>query len=138
MLFKQSLVAFIISALLASCTGTPTAVNCKQYKTGKFRLSVNRDGKVINYIIERNNSIQTEQCAEAGVDATYKIGWKDDCTYQLVFMNGKDKLPAEAEKIKRKMVILTTILSGTDNYYLFESTNNLSDNVLKDTMWVIK
>lgn len=138
MLFKQSLFAFIVSAFLASCTGTPAAVNCKQYKTGKFRFSATYDGKRVNYIIERNNSTQTEQCAEMGADGTYKISWKDDCTYLLAFMTGKDNLPPEAEKVKRKMVIETTILGGTENYYLFESTNNIYDHVMKDTMWVVK
>jgi hypothetical protein len=138
MLFKQLLFAFIALYFLASCTGTPAVVNCKQYKTGKFRFSGTQDGKRINYIIERNNSTQTEKCQERNSDGTYKISWKDDCTYLLAFMSGNDSLPEELEKVKRKMVIETTILSGTENYYTFESTNNIYDHVMKDTMWVIK
>jgi hypothetical protein len=138
MLYKQPLLAIVAIALLASCADTPTAVNCKQYRTGKFRFTENKEGKIVNYIIERNGSTQTEQCAEMGLDATYKISWKDDCTYLLAFMSGKDNVPPEAEKVKRKIVIETTILSGTENYYLFESTNNLFDHVTKDTMWVVK
>ncbi|HEY8895296.1 MAG TPA: hypothetical protein VIM79_10800 [Niastella sp.] len=138
MLFKQFSFAFIISTFLASCANTPTAVNCKRYRTGKFRFSANFDGKVVNYLIDRNNSTQTEQCAEMNSDGTYKISWKDDCTYLLAYMSGKDSLPPEQEKLKRKMVIETTILGGTEDYYIFESTNNMYDKVMKDTMWVIK
>lgn len=138
MLIKQFSIALIASTLPAACADTPAEVNCKQYKTGKFRFSANYDGKIVNYIIDRNNSTQTEQCAEMNSDGTYKISWKDDCTYLLAFMNGKDSLPPEQEKLKRKMVIETTILGGTENYYIFETTNNLFDKVMKDTMWVIK
>jgi hypothetical protein len=133
---KQSLFAIIAVALLASCADSPTPVNCKQYKTGKFRFSDNNNGKIVQYFIERNNGVQTEH--RDGEEGTYKISWKDDCTYLLVFMNGSEHLTPEEEKVKRKMVIETTILSGTENYYIFESTNNLFDAVMKDTMWVIK
>jgi hypothetical protein len=134
---KQSLFSIIAVALLASCADSPTPVNCKQYKTGKFRFTDANSGKIVNYIIERNNSTQTEQCAETNSDGTYKISWKDDCTYLLAYMNGNDSLPPEQEELKRKMVIETTILGGTEDYYIFESTNNLVDQVMKDTMWVI-
>ena len=138
MIFKQPLIAIVAITLLASCADTPTAVNCKQYRTGKFRFTENREGKIVNYIIERNNSTQTEQSPEKDSYGTYKISWKDDCTYLLAFMSGNDNLPPEMEKVKRKMVIETKILSGTENYYLFESTNNIYDHVMKDTMWVVK
>jgi hypothetical protein len=138
MLFKQSLFAFIALYFLASCTGTPAVVNCKQYKTGKFRFSDKNDGKIVNYIIERDNSTQTEQCAEMNSNSTYKISWKDDCTYLLAFMNGTDSLPPEQEKLKRKLVIETTILDGTEDYYIFKSTNNMFDYVLQDTLWLVK
>lgn len=138
MLFKQFSFAFIISAFLASCANTPTAVNCKQYRTGKFRFTGANNGKIVNYIIERNNSIQTEQCPEMGTYGTFKISWKDDCTYLLAYMSGKESLSPEEEKLKRKMVLETTILGGTENYYIFETTNNLVDQVMKDTMWLIK
>ena len=137
MLFKQISFAFIISALLASCANTSTTVNCKQYMNGKFRFTSNDNGKVVNYIIERYNSTQTEKCVETNAEGTYKISWKDDCTYLLAFMSGTDTLSPEDEKLKRRLVIETSILSGTENYYIFESTNNLFDKVMKDTMWVI-
>jgi hypothetical protein len=138
MKLNQSVFAVLISAMFASCAGTPTPVDCKQYKTGKFRFSAVIDDKAVHYLIERNNDTQTESYLDSGVVAYYKINWKDDCTYQLVYLNETASLPEQELKMKRKMVIQATIISGTKDYYVFEASNNLFDKVLKDTMWVIK
>jgi hypothetical protein len=135
---KQFVIIIFISAVLASCADTPKPVDCKQYKNGKFRFSGNFNGRKINYIIERNNKTQVEQCAELGTTSTFMVNWKDDCTYQLVFMNDNDSLSLEVQNAKRKTVVQTTILSGTENYYLFETSSSLYDKVMKDTMWLIK
>ena len=137
MKLKQSVSVVLTSAMLASCTGTPTPVNCKQYKNGKFRFSDIINDKTVHYIVERNNEMQTEHYLETGTVATYKVNWKDDCTYQLVYLNETATLPAGELKMKRKLVVQTTIISATKDYYIFEASNNLFDKVMKDTMWVV-
>jgi hypothetical protein len=136
MRLRQSVFPVLLSAVLSSCSDKP--VDCKRYKTGKFRFTANYNGKPIHFILERNDATQTEVCEELNAVANYKVNWKDDCSYQLVFLNGTDSLPEEAHNRRRKMVIQTAILSGTENYYLFEVSNNLDDRQTKDTMWVIK
>lgn len=128
----------LIATVFASCSGKPTEVNCKKYRTGKYHFTAEYDGKKLHFAIDRNKETQTEVCEELNAVANYKIQWKDDCSYQLVFMDGKDNLPAEVKQIRRKMVVYTTILSGTDDYYLFETSSNLYDMVRKDTIWVTK
>jgi hypothetical protein len=120
-----------------SCSNTPISVNCKQYKTGRFRFSLN-DVKKTSFIIERNNNTQTEKYEDSGIVCNYKINWKDECTYQLVYLNGNENQTREEQDIQRKLVIDATIISGTEDYYIFEASNNLDEDVLKDTMWVVK
>jgi hypothetical protein len=138
MKLKQSIFAVLTLILLASCAGTPAPVDCKQYKNGKFRFSAVIDDKRVHYVIERSNDTQIEHSVESGTVATYKINWKDDCAYQLVYLHETASLPEQELKMKRKMVVQTTILSGTKDYYVFEASNNLFDKVMKDTMWVAK
>lgn len=130
--------AVLILFVLASCADTPKPLDCKQYKNGKYRFNFNYGGRIVQFVVERNNGNQTERCAELGAFGYFKVNWKDDCNYQLVYLNGADSLPPEAKERRRKMVTYTKILSGTDNYYLYEATNNLNDNVMNDTMWLIK
>ena len=52
--------------------------DCQQFKTGKFR---NVENGMLKSVIERNDSIQTEQYGKQII--RLKVKWLDDCTYQL-------------------------------------------------------
>lgn len=58
---------------------------CEKFKTGKFQ---NIEKGIVKSIIERNDSIQTEQYGEKKIKL--KIEWINECSYRLIFMEGND------------------------------------------------
>ena len=132
-------VIILISIIFfSSCSDSSTSTNCSLYKEGTFYCHINDGKKVVRYTITRKGQDQTEKNEENGDIAKYKILWTDSCSYDLIFIEGTENLPKEMLDFKRKLVIHTNILSGTSNYFLFKSTSNLDDHVLKDTIWLTR
>jgi len=124
--------------LFVACSGSSTSTNCSLYKEGTFYYHFKDGKKVVHFTITRKGADQTEKNEENGNIYTYKIHWTDSCSYDLIFIQGTDTLPKELLNLKRKMIVHTTILSGTKKYYLFKSTSDLDDHVLQDTIWLTK
>lgn len=103
---------------------------------GIFYYHFDIDGKRNAVKIMRNDLIQTEIDNARGDTSNFTINWIDSCSYELHFKEGTEVLSEELLALKKKMIVRTTILSGTKDYYLFKSTRNLIDGVLNDTIWV--
>jgi hypothetical protein len=109
---------------------------CSRYKTGHFLFHVRDQGKDLSYSIIRNDTIQTEINHQTGDTSKLRIKWTGDCSYELRFLVGTAETDGLLLLLKKSMVLSNVIQGGTERYYLFESKNNLSTMVLKDTIWV--
>ena len=137
-LFMKSSITLItlvaVCLLLLSFQRFSVLPGCAPYKKGTFYYHFTSQGKTFNYTVTRSDSTQTESNQLTGNSAVFKIRWSGDCFYELRFISGTETLSKELSDLKRQMVVRTKIVSGTKDYYLFESTSNLSANVLKDTV----
>lgn len=115
--------------------------DCGQYKFGKFYIYNKVSRQRIN--IERKDSLQVETNAETGDITVMKVNWVGDCEYELLF---NYMTPKEVSKAKRSQTVVETsaniplqikILSGTDNYYVFEASKQ-GFKPLRDTVWLVK
>ncbi len=133
-------VIFLISAglILSAHLYVPNRNKCDQYRNGTFYYHFKINEKISQYTVTRNDSMQIEANDKTGDIAKYSIRWIDNCSYELKFIGGSKILPEELLNLKKTMVVQTTILSGTTEYYLFKSTTNLTKLVLSDTIWLKK
>lgn len=136
-IFGSFVLLFVVGL---SFTGIPVN-DCSQYMFGKFYFYNKTSKEKVN--IERKDSFQIETNATTGDITIMKVYWKSDCEYELVF---NYMTPKEVSKAKRPIPIVEAsadiplrikILSGTDQYYLFEATKK-GYKPLRDTMWLEK
>lgn len=115
--------------------------DCSQYRFGKFYIYNKVSKQRVN--IERKDSLQIETNAESDDITVMTVKWVGECEYELLF---NYMTPKEVSKSKRSQAVVETsvdiplrirILSGTDNYYLFEATKK-GFKPLRDTMWLVK
>jgi hypothetical protein len=115
--------------------------NCGQYKVGKFYVYNKVSKQRVN--IERKDSLQIEMNVETGDITVLNVNWVSDCEYELLFNYAT---PKEVSKSKRSQTVVEVsaniplrikILSGTDNYYLFEASKQ-GFKPLRDTVWLVK
>src|SRR6185503_14870070 len=115
--------------------------DCGQYKFGKFYVYNKVNNQRIN--IERKDSLQIETNLESGDITVMKVNWVGECEYELLF---NYITPKEVSKSKRSQNVVETsaniplrikILSGTDQYYVFEASKQ-GFKPLQDTVWLVK
>lgn len=115
------LLPFSLLSLFLSAQST----DCASVEDGHF-LVVAETG---NTEIHRKGSKQYEYGRSSGLKLVFKVKWLDECTYELklkkVVENPK-KLP-----IPTDMVVTSTIVEVTNDYYKVETTSNLFDEVLE-------
>lgn len=118
-----------------------SSYDCTQYRVGKFYIYNKVSKQRIN--IERKDSLQIETNAETGDITVMKVSWTAECEYDLLF---NYTTPKEVSKSKRSQSVTESsaniplrikILSGTDNYYVFEASKQGLKS-LRDTVWLIK
>jgi hypothetical protein len=121
-------------------TGTKEMQTCDKYKTGRFYIYNRMNKQRIN--IERKDSLQIET-NENGDITVLKVNWTGPCEYELIFnyMTPKEiSKRDDSQKIVGAMgntPLQINILSGTENYYLFEARKDGFLN-LRDTVWLVK
>jgi len=131
---------FIIIGIFffVACSDSSASKNCSLYKEGTFSYHYKNGEKVFHVTFTRKGPDQTEKSEEDGYIDKYKILWTDSCSYDLIFIEGSENQPKDLLNYKRKNVVHTTILSGTNKYYLFKSTSDLNDRVIQDTIWLAR
>ena len=123
-----------------SFTDNSEMQTCEKYKTGKFYFYNKANKQRIN--IERKDSLQIET-NESGDITVLKVNWTGACEYELFFNYVTPKeisKKADVQKIVESMgnkPLQIKILSGTDNYYLFEARQE-GFMSLRDTVWLVK
>ena len=138
-LLKYLLLFCAISTVL-SFNSITEVQTCDRYKTGKFYIFNKVNKQRIN--IERKDSLQIET-NENGDLTVLKVNWIGPCEYQLFFNYMTPKDIAKSKTVQRvietsvDLPLQIKILSGTDNYYVFEASKQGFQN-LRDTVWLVK
>lgn len=128
--------AIVFSVSLNSCITKSKPENCTMYLQGSFRYKFRLNNILHFYSIVRNDTLQYEKNLSTGDSAVYKITWTDSCIYELRYITGNTHQSEEELENQKKSIITTTILGGTEKYYLFKTTANTHSTVLNDTIWV--
>ena len=138
-LLKYLLLFCAISTVL-SFNSITVVQTCDRYKTGKFYIFNKVNKQRIN--IERKDSLQIET-NENGDLTVLKVNWIGPCEYQLFFNYMTPKDIAKSKTVQRvietsvDLPLQIKILTGTDNYYVFEASKQGFQN-LRDTVWLVK
>jgi hypothetical protein len=119
----------------------PLMQDCDKYRTGKFYIYNKATKQRIN--IERRDSLQIETNEQTGDITVLKVNWTGPCEYELLFNYMTPKEISKNKDIQRifdangDLPLQIKILSGTDNYYVFEAGRRGLKN-LRDTVWLVK
>jgi hypothetical protein len=137
------IITAVLSAVILSCHSKKNApFDCDRYRTGSFYYTGKGEEIPHRFEVTRTDSLQTERDETNGSVLQEKISWVDDCGYKLLFQaeSGADHHRDSALQYKmdsfRKIPLETVILSGTPDYYIFETRGNSLSFVYRDTMWV--
>lgn len=127
--------------IVMSIMAKPSVQSCDIYKLGKFYIYNKVSKQRID--IERKDSLQIEINTENGDITVMKVNWTSGCEYELLF---NYMTPKEISKSKKSQTVVETyaniplrikILSGTENYYVFEASKQ-GFKSLQDTVWLVK
>lgn len=134
---KTSIIKFLIATLfIVSCASTKRQNMCDYYKKGKFGLKSKVDNAY--YIINREDSIQTETNSKTGQTATLRITWTTPCEYQLQFKTISKNNGDSIDTFIQTRPIKTKIFLATKDYCIFESHMDNVDFIYRDTIWRLK
>ncbi len=124
----------LLFILLLSCS-IKQVPDCSRLKVGKFIYYLKFTDT--RYVIERNDSIQTETNQTTDAVSKSKIKWLTPCDYQLIFLSRSptDTSQNEIEKKAEAIPLNTKIIKTAKNYYVFESSKEGISMVLRDTIW---
>ena len=119
----------------------PPVQSCDKYRFGRFYIYNKANRQRIH--IERKDSLQVETNELTGNITVLKVKWTSPCEYELMF-NYTTPKEITKDEIKPKIVesigvtpLYIKILSGTDDYYVFEARKEGFMN-LRDTVWFLK
>ena len=119
----------------------PLMQDCNKYRTGKFYIYNKQSKQRVDIV--RKDSLQIETNANGDI-TVLNVKWTGDCQYELLF---NYMTPKEVSRTATKQPVFEAeraivpfrikILSGTDDYYLFEASKEGFKN-LRDTVWLVK
>lgn len=104
----KKITLLLLPLMLASCYNTE--LNCKDFKTGKFRSEITVNGEKHFTISERTENLVIE--TYKGKTDTASVRWISDCEYVLQQLHPKNMREKQAIDIK--------ILTTSKNSYTFE------------------
>lgn len=125
---------FLFSGLIflsAACGNQQKEQDCSRYRTGHFKWHAQTPNGLRRYILERNDSIQLETDINSGMVTTMKIKWISPCRYELAYIKSNRYMPDSVIQFRKAHNVITTIVPGTHDYYLFESKADGFDHILK-------
>jgi virulence-associated protein VapD len=114
----------ILLAVLLLSTANAQNNDCKNFKTGKFKITAN--GSTV--YIDRTKETQIET-VDDGTRIILKIKWIDDCTYTLQFVkyaSNPNNMPLDTE-----MILTVKITSISKESYFQETTSDKFKEVFK-------
>jgi hypothetical protein len=136
----RKLFIFSLSVLISllSCVRNSNLSECFKYKVGSFYYKVRSPAGTSITKFVRNDTLQTEIITNTSDTGVFDIKWLDTCNYQMKFKKVVSNKPDSLIDLMKSMTIKISILGGTENYYLFESSNDKNNYVLRDTIWLIR
>ena len=127
----------IVLSLLA-CGFSEKDSSCDRFKQGDFRYRLREQNYHTDFLIHRNDSIQTEVDSKSGKTSKLSIKWTGECKYELRLLETTFDFPDSVQRIRKTFPAKTEILGLTKDYYIFQTTRDNSDFVLTDTLWIDK
>ena len=140
MQISKSLLLFSVILIILPAFSKTANQNCDKYRTGNFYIFNKGNKEKIN--IERKDSLQIET-HENGDITVLKVNWTGACEYELSFNYMTPKEVSKRDNVQQIVESLgnstlhVKILTGTDDYYLFEARKDGFRN-LRDTVWLVK
>lgn len=122
--------------LLASFALGHKQGDCREFRHGKFELRSKFDNSI--YLINRNDSIQTETNKNTGHVVRAKIKWTGECEYELLYFEETKNTPDTINLFLQKRPLKTKIIIVTKDYYVFNATMSETEQKLTDTLFVVK
>lgn len=122
----------ILALLLVFKCSPRGATDCKQFKNGDFEYRSNG----LYYEITRTDTVQTEINKLNGDITKNSIRWTDDCAYELRLLESTAIYPDSINQLRMASTLTVTIMSWTDDYYIYRSKSNMVDRVMVDTLWL--
>jgi hypothetical protein len=125
--------AMNIYSNIAECQAPP---DCSSIKNGVFYSYPKNTAD--RYITYRENEVAKEYDLVKGDSTSWKVDWKDNCSYTLKYISGSAKLSKEVADFLKKHVLFYTVQSVTSDYYLFAGyvDNRKGVQLNTDTMWL--
>ena len=111
---------------------------CNNVRTGSYYYNAKLDGGTTRVNIFRTDSTQVELTKDDKKIAVYSVFWIDSCTYEMKLIEQIQPIPSSQLDLKKKMVLKTHILTTTPDYYIYNSTINIFDKEITDTVWIQK
>ncbi|MBK6836489.1 MAG: hypothetical protein IPG89_20405 [Bacteroidetes bacterium] len=105
--------------------------DCELYRKGNFKYH----WQGMNFLVERNDSIQIEKIVGTNYIMKLKLKWIDKCKYEVVFLESNYPFSDSISVKQKTEPIEVEILSGNSIYYLYTAKRK-SGKVVSDTVWV--
>jgi hypothetical protein len=132
----KKMIIIVVLYLISGCTSTPKPSDCSTYKIGKFSYYAEESGN--SYLIERNDSIQTEKNLTTGSITTLRINWTAPCEYELRYISRQSTPNDSLMSIATTSVLKTKIIEVGTHYCVFSSQAQSIDRVLTDTLKLLE
>lgn len=113
--------------LFFGATSPQAKLDCSEFKTGSFKM-LNENKKEESVTVERTSSFQFEHDEASGQTTKLSIGWTDDCTYYLEYIEGFDgmektfqgrKLWVKIIEVKGKMYKYAAWFAGEEEQKIY-------------------
>ena len=107
---------------------------CEQFHTGKFSCRSEPDG--VEYLVTRNDSIQTEHDLSTGKIVNMKVKWTSPCSYELTFLSTNEFVTDPSQEYSKTHPLKVKIIKRTNNYYIYSATMAGVNLKMTDTLRV--
>jgi len=113
-------------------------INCADVRRGRFLYHSSITNT--DYLIERNDTIQTEIDTHSKIITRCKIVWVNDCEYYLTITQNNNPNRDGIDSFFESTPIKTSIVQVTSSYYIFSSkVDSIGKSLtLTDTMKILK
>jgi hypothetical protein len=119
--------------------GAQKAPDCAKVRTGVFYFYPAMDSSR-SYIINRNDTVQEEIDVKDGDTSYYRVQWKNDCEFGLIFIRDTEKMPEEKREFMATHTVYCEVLKVTKKYYVFKGRMDPDPgmDIPADTLWMSK
>lgn len=130
---------FIVLLFAGSCNDNESKPDCQRFRNGVFFMASETEG-TDDFLITRQDSIQSERNERTGEITMQKVRWIDPCRYELFRLTPYKPNPvdtgviaAELQK-SRKIPLTAEIVETGKDYYIFEAKKEGYPFVYRDTL----